>query len=277
MSSRVARCCRNEAHVVVRSMGSSKALICALVSASVFLVWSILLLVSRISPSRRLLICWFSLIRSCSACSVLARASSAAFWHLAMSSLLSSRCNFAASSSDAADWLRRLASCCLFNSFLLLSCRETCAEAFLCAFGSLPRGVIGERASSNIVWWLRWVVRRHVSSMPRACALWSRSCLTSASFPSSSEIMAFVFLMASLSLRCVSMSVDFSDSKAISGLSRTCSRKGRRSRCSMRCKHSCIGGSLARTAASSWANEFCWCWMELSSESALFCSTSIRR
>mmetsp|Transcript_88294 Transcript_88294/g.267759 ORF Transcript_88294/g.267759 Transcript_88294/m.267759 type:complete len:335 (-) Transcript_88294:241-1245(-) len=278
MCSRVARCLRKEAQVVVRSMGSSRDLICERVSEMVLLVWSMWPLVERISPSSRRRICWCSLTRSCSARSVLAAASSAAFWQRAITALHSSRSTLACSSRVAAAWLRRTAPCCLASSFRLLSLTDASpALGVRMATPVLKPGEECGRTRSMIDCMLRCVVRRHVSSTPTAWFLWSRSCSTSVSLPSSSEIMFLVRFLASLSRTCVSWSTAFSDSSVTSVLSRTCSRKGRRSRCSMRQRQCCICGSLSRCAASICARECCECWMEPRTESALFCSMSMRR
>mmetsp|Transcript_29665 Transcript_29665/g.91323 ORF Transcript_29665/g.91323 Transcript_29665/m.91323 type:complete len:321 (+) Transcript_29665:126-1088(+) len=235
MCSRVARCLRKEAQVVVRSMGSSRDLICERVSEMVLLVWSMWPLVERISPSSRRRICWCSLTRSCSARSVLAAASSAAFWQRAITALHSSRSTLACSSRVAAAWLRRTAPCCLASSFRLLSLTDASpALGVRMATPVLKPGEECGRTRSMIDCMLRCVVRRQVSSMPRACTLCEMSCFTSCSLSSRSVMVAFVLLMASASLFCVSTSVVFSDSSVTSTLSRTCSRSGRLSRCAMR-------------------------------------------
>mmetsp|Transcript_43034 Transcript_43034/g.133782 ORF Transcript_43034/g.133782 Transcript_43034/m.133782 type:complete len:248 (+) Transcript_43034:100-843(+) len=153
MCSRVARCFLYEEQVVVMSMGSSSDLMCARVSAIVCRVWSIFPFVSRSSPSRRLRTCFASLMRSCNAFSVLAAASSAAFWQRVMRSLLSSRRTLADSSRLAADWFRRIASCWRFSSLRAVSCRAFGDLVDLSEPPDLPTG--GEdvgRVACMIVW-----------------------------------------------------------------------------------------------------------------------------
>mmetsp|Transcript_119704 Transcript_119704/g.335237 ORF Transcript_119704/g.335237 Transcript_119704/m.335237 type:complete len:409 (-) Transcript_119704:189-1415(-) len=278
MCSRAARCFRQAAHEEVRSIGSSKALIWCFVSDIVPFVWSILPCVSRISASNRLLICWLSWMRSCMRRSDLLAASDATVSQRCINFWLSSRNAFAASSRAVQARFIRSHSCWRCTSFLLLSCSATWCRDIFSLFGDRPdRAEGGGGVRSTTACRLRSVDRRHISSMLRACILCSMSPRTSSKACWSSDTIALLLRTASLSRRCVSLRVAFSSSKAISTLSRTCSRSGLFSRCSKRQQQSWRGTSLSRSAFSTAICELLVLFRDDSSDSALFCSFSSRR
>mmetsp|Transcript_99527 Transcript_99527/g.277018 ORF Transcript_99527/g.277018 Transcript_99527/m.277018 type:complete len:208 (-) Transcript_99527:368-991(-) len=151
MCSRVARCLRLAAQELALSVGSSRALICALVSAMVSLVRSISPRVSLISFSRRPRIAWFSAQRSWMLRSTLAMASSAIFWQRAMSCRFSSRSAWALCSRLLPNWHSWCAFCCRFISFLVVSCNVKRALVALCA-GTVAVRVMWGRTESLAVW-----------------------------------------------------------------------------------------------------------------------------
>mmetsp|Transcript_47287 Transcript_47287/g.137674 ORF Transcript_47287/g.137674 Transcript_47287/m.137674 type:complete len:279 (+) Transcript_47287:708-1544(+) len=169
-------------------------------------------------------------------------------------------------------------SCCRWTSFLLLSCSATWWRDIFNLFGD-PRDLAdgGGGVLSKTACMLRSVDRKHISSTLSACNFCSMSCRTSSSAWLSSATIALDLFAASERRRWVSMRTAFSSSSAISTLSRTCSRRGRFSRCSRRQAHNCNGASLSRRPFSTKACEvpiFC---TDASSDSALFWSFSSKR